>query len=146
MAANLNCRKEGIRFSETSKALVQAMKVYGGHKMCNLFAWNYCGPNYNTVKRENKKSIQHEPGEHRDIFAAFAGIYRDAKNAHGITGQVPIISAEDETKVRSQVSYEQRFDILAGFCGTKENHVCISSYKPLVDNGEASYNKILECF
>jgi len=59
IAANLNRRKDGFRFSENSKALAQAMKVYGGRRMCDLFALNYNGPSYNTVKRENKKGIQH---------------------------------------------------------------------------------------
>jgi len=58
------------------------------------------------------------PGEHREIFAALGDIYRDAKSAHGITGPVPVILAEDETKVRSRVCYEQRFDTLAGFLWT----------------------------
>ena len=74
--------------------------------MCDLFALNYAGPTYNTVKRENKKGLQHVPGEHGEIFAALADIYRDAKSAHGITRSVPVILAEDETKVRSRVCYE----------------------------------------
>lgn len=59
------------------------------------------------------------------------------------TGLVLVILAEDETKVHSRVSYEQRFDTLARFC---ENHVCISNYKRCVGTGEGSYNTILECF
>ena len=142
----MNRRKQGFRFSDNSKALVQAMKVYGGRRMCDLFSLNYAGPSYSTVKRENKKGIQHVPGEHGDIFAAVAEIYKDAKLAHNILGQVPVILAKDETKVRSRVSYEQCYDTLAGFCGPKENHVCISSYKPVVGTGEEGYNRILECF
>jgi hypothetical protein len=146
VAANLNRRKEGFRFSENSKALAQAMKVYGGRRMCDLFALNYSGPSYSTIKRDNKKGIQHVSGEHGEIFAAVAEIYKDAKAAHGITGPIPVILAEDETKVRSRVSYEQRFDTLAGFCGPKDNHMCVSDYKPNVGIGEDGYNKILNCF
>ena len=86
------------------------------------------------------------PGEHAQIFTVLADIYKDAKEAHGIKGPVPVILAEDETKVCSRVSYEQCFDTLAGFCGSKENHACISNYKPRVSNGEGGYNTILECF
>lgn len=41
VAANLNRRKEGFRYSDNSKALAQPMKVYGGQRMCDLFALNY---------------------------------------------------------------------------------------------------------
>ena len=91
-------------------------------------------------------TILYNMGEHGEIFAAIANIYKDAKAAHGIVGSVPVILAEDETKVRTRVSYDQRFDSLAGFCGPKENHLCISNYKPIVGNGETGYNKIVDCF
>ena len=89
--------------------------------MCDLFSFNYSGPSYSTIKRDNKKGIQHVAGEYGDIFASVANIYKDAKMAHGITGPVLVILVEDETKVRSRVAYEQRFDNLSGFCGSKKN-------------------------
>lgn len=85
VVANLNRRKQGFQFSENSKAMAQAMKVYGGRRMCDLFALNYCGPSYNTMKTDAKKGVQHVPGEHSEIFAALVEIYKDAKEAHGIT-------------------------------------------------------------
>ena len=105
MVANLNHKKEGFRYSQNSKALVQVMKVYGGRKMCNLIAFNYCRPSYSTVKRDNKKSIQHVAGEHGDIFVVIVEIYKDAKATHGIVGPVPVILAEDKTKVKFCVAY-----------------------------------------
>ena len=104
--------------------------------MCDLFSLNYVGPDYSIVKRDNKKGVQHVADEHGEIFAALAKIYTNAKTAHGLIGPVPMILVEDKTKVRSRVSYEQQFDSLAGFCGPKENHVCISSYKPSVGSEE----------
>ena len=111
--------------------------------MCDLFAFNYYGPSYSTVKRDNKKGIQHVAGEYGDIFAVVAEIYKDTKAAHGIVGPVPVIPAEDKTKVRSCVVYKQHFDSLSGFCGPKDQHKCASDYKPIVGIGEAGYNKIL---
>ena len=83
--------------------------------------------------------------EPEEFFAAIAEIYKDAKVAHGIIEPNSDIQVEDETKVISRVFYEQRFDILAGFCGPKDNHMCVSSYKSIVDIGEDGYNKILHC-
>ena len=97
VAANLNCRKEGVRFFENSKALAQAMKVYERKRMCDLFTLNNSGPCYNTIK----KNIQHVWGGHGEIFVAIAKIYKDAKVAHGIIGPILVILYEDETKVRS---------------------------------------------
>ena len=114
--------------------------------MCDLFALNYADPSYSTIKRDNKKSIQYVPSEHGEIFAAVAKICRDAKAAHGISRPVSIILVEDETRARSRISYEQRFDTLTGFCGPKDTHMCISNYKLVVGNGKEGYNKILECF
>ena len=99
VAANLNRKKQGIQFLEILMAMAQAMKVYRGQRMCDLFALKYCGSSYSTVKTYAKKGVQHVPGEHGEIFAALAEIYNNAKVAHGITGPVPVIPAEDETKV-----------------------------------------------
>jgi hypothetical protein len=140
----LNGRKEGVRFYENSKALAQAMKVYGGRRMCDLFALNYSGPSYSTIRRDNKKGIQHVSGEHGEIFAIVADIYKDAKDAHEIIGPIPVILAEDETKVRSRVYYEQRFDTLVGFCGPKDKHMSVSNYKPIIGIGEDGCNNNLD--
>lgn len=62
VAANLNRKNGGFRYSKNSKAIAQAMKVYGGRRMCDLFALNYVGPSYNTVKRKSRKGVQHVLG------------------------------------------------------------------------------------
>lgn len=43
---------EGFKFFDNSKALAQAMKVYEGRRMCDLFALNYNGPSYSTIKKK----------------------------------------------------------------------------------------------
>ena len=146
VASNLNRKKRGYRFSVNTKSFGQAMRVYGGRRMCDLFALNFGGPALCTTKREDRKGVQFVAGEHEEIFASVAQIYRDAKVANGIEGPVPVILAEDETKIKGRVAYEQRWDSLAGFCGHKEDHVCMSKYKPKVGTGEEGYAKIVDCF
>ena len=75
-----------------------------------------------------------------------ADIYREAKANHGVEGPVPVISAEDETKIKARISWDARSDGLVGFCGVKENHVCISTFKPHVGNGESGYAAIVDSF
>lgn len=37
--------------------------------MCNLFALNFVGPNYRTIKIDLKKGVQFSPGKHPKIIA-----------------------------------------------------------------------------
>jgi len=57
-----------------------------------------------------------------------------------------VILAKDETKVRGRVSWEAQSDTLVGFCEPKENHTCITYYKPIVGVGEVGYTKMVESF
>ena len=61
-------------------------KVYEVRKMCDLFALNYSGLSYNFIKRDNKNGIQHVLGEHGEIFAGVAEIYKDVIISHAIIG------------------------------------------------------------
>ena len=57
VACNLNQKKQGMRWSTNSKAFSQAMKMYKGRRMCDLFSLNYGGPTYSTIKRENMNGL-----------------------------------------------------------------------------------------
>lgn len=43
-----------------------------------------------------------------------------------------IILTGDKTKVKARITYKQKWDTLASFCGPSSDHVCISIYKPVV--------------
>jgi hypothetical protein len=146
VATNLNRKKQGFRFSTNSKSFAQTVKIYGGRRMCDLFSLNFVGPTYMTVKRENQKGVQFVPGEHREVFRCVAEIYKCAMVVHGVVGPIPVILAEDETKVKPRITWEQKWDVLAGFCGPKDDHVCVSNYKVSIGDGEEGYNKIVDAF
>ena len=129
VANNLNHKKQRARWSRNSLAFSQTMKMYGGRRMCDLFSLNFAGPNYSSIKCVNQKGVQFVPGEHIDIFRSVAQIYKEAKEAHKIQGPVPVILAEDETKVKGRVAWDHRWDTLVGFCGPKNDYVCVSNYK-----------------
>jgi hypothetical protein len=42
VASNLNHLKQGFRWSTTSKALLQAMKMYGGRRACDFVCIELC--------------------------------------------------------------------------------------------------------
>jgi hypothetical protein len=141
VATNLNKKKGGCRYSENTKAFAQTMKIYGGRRMCDFFTLNFVGPSWNIMKSENQKGVQFPPGEHRQVFQSVVEAYRQAKVKCKVTGPIPIIIVENETKVKSHVCWEQKWDTLAGFCGPKENHVCVPSCKVVVGSGEPGYEK-----
>jgi hypothetical protein len=58
VASNINRSKKGYRFSKNTKSVAQAMKIYGGQRMCDLFSLNFAGPSYNTIRRENRKGVR----------------------------------------------------------------------------------------
>ena len=85
-----------------------SMRIYGGRHLCDLFALNFVGPSFDSIRRESRKGVMFVSGEHVDIFKSVASIYMDAKAAHGISGLVLVIFVEDETKVRRWVSWEAK--------------------------------------
>ena len=146
IAQNLNCKDLGNRYSENTKCYAQAMRIYEGRRLCDLFALNFVGPSYNSICRESRKRVTFISGEHAEIFQAIASICTDAKGTHGICGPILIILAKDETKVRGRVSWEARMDTLVGFCRPKDIHICITDYKPAVGVREVGYNKMVYSF
>ena len=79
VAANLNCSKNSYRFPKNMKSFAQAIKIYRGKRMCDLFLLNFAAPSYNTMKHENKKGVQFKAGEHAILFQYITCIYQDAK-------------------------------------------------------------------
>ncbi|KAL2607864.1 hypothetical protein R1flu_026437 [Riccia fluitans] len=60
-----------------------------------------------------------------------------AKALHGITGDIAVNLAEDETRVKPTMRWEARHDTLVGFCGDKDNHVCKMGLEVEVGFGES---------
>ena len=114
--------------------------------MCDFFSLNYCGPSYSTTKKINKINVRFLGGEHSEVFASVAEIYKGVKLGHGIVGLIPIILAKDETKVKGRLVWDQKYDTLAGFCGIENNHVCVSNFRLIVGSGSDGYNNIVDSF
>jgi hypothetical protein len=127
VANNLNRKKQGHRFSKNTKSFCQAMKVYGGRCMCDLFSLNFGAPSFSSVKRDNKRGVRFIAREHAAIFLYVADIYVEAKAIHGINGSIPVILAEDETKVKDRIT-------------------CVLHFTVRVGQGQEGYKNILEAF
>jgi hypothetical protein len=114
--------------------------------MCDFFALNMVGPSFLTVKRENKKSVHFVSGEHIKNFRCITKIYKNTDITHGIVGLVPMILVEGKTKVKARICKEPKYGTLAGFCGVKENHVCLSHFKPVLGIGDKGYASLVDAF
>ncbi|KAL2630167.1 hypothetical protein R1flu_014853 [Riccia fluitans] len=79
-------------------------------------------------------------------FEEVAKILTAAKALHGITRDIAVILAKDETWVKPTMRWEARRDMLIGFCGDKDNHVCKMGLEVEVGFGESGYSKIVESF
>lgn len=144
---NLNKKSaKGNRFSSNTAAFAQTVKLYGGRRLTDLFSLNLAGPSLSTVKLANKKGVQFVGGFRPEIFSAVASIYKNAIEAYGLVGPIPVLMAEDETKIKTRVSWESRSDTMTGFCGRVDDHVCEPGYSVVVGDDEAGYNKILDSF
>ena len=77
-----------------------------------------------------------------------ACIYQQAKEAYGIQRPIPIILAEDETKVKSRIGWDSKGDFLIGFCGPHkgDDHKCVTDFQPAVDIEESGYNVISDAY
>jgi hypothetical protein len=139
VATNLNCTKNGYRYSKNTKSFCQAMKVYGGRRMCDLFILNFAAPSFSMIKRDNKKGVRFLAGEHAVIFKCVADIYVEAKALHGVHGPIPILLFEDETIVKVWIAWDSTNDELTGFCGKKDDHKCTPLFRCTVGEGEVGY-------
>lgn len=63
------------------------------------------------------------------MLRSVAKIFKQAKDMHEIIGPVLVILTENETKFKSRVSWEAKWDTLASFCGPRNDHVCVPDYK-----------------
>ena len=68
--------------------------------------------------------------EHAKVFDYVVKIYIEMKAMHGGIRPIPIILANDETEGKSHITWEVWSYGLMGFYGLKDNHNCVSSYKP----------------
>ncbi|KAL3694044.1 hypothetical protein R1sor_007695 [Riccia sorocarpa] len=77
-----------------------------------------------TAKRNRAQFVPFLPGVQAQNFAEVSKILEASKRYYGIVGDVLVILAEDETRIKPHVRWESRRDTLIGFCGLKEGHTC----------------------
>ncbi|KAL2620429.1 hypothetical protein R1flu_000634 [Riccia fluitans] len=143
---NMNRATKGYWYSKSTQAIQQALFQFGGRRVVNCMSMNLLTPSLRTMKRNRSTFIPFLLGLQDSNFEEVAKILTAAKALHGIIGDVAMILAEDETRVKPTVRWEARHDTLIGFYGDKDNHVCKMGLEVEVGSGESGYSKIVESF
>ena len=52
-------------------------------------------------------------------MSILAEYYKKIVSKYGIKNRIPVLTAEDETAIKSTISCDQKRDQLIGFCGEK---------------------------
>lgn len=103
VAQNMLRSNSGQRYSENTKAIFEVAKMWGGPRLHDFLSSNLDGPSLSTTKRGHRHATQFIPGIHGYIFDALAEIYRQEKEKHGITVNIPFILVEDETAIKKRI-------------------------------------------
>lgn len=70
--------------------------------MIHVFAKNLGGPSLKTLKRDRAKLVPFCSGLRKETFREVGRILLAAKQALGIDGDVPVMFAEDETRIKER--------------------------------------------
>ncbi|KAL2653154.1 hypothetical protein R1flu_021282 [Riccia fluitans] len=110
----------------------------------NCMSMNLLTPSLRTGKRNKSTFIPFLPRLQDSNFEEVAKKLTAAKALHGIIGDIAVILAEDETRVKPTMRWEARHDTLIGFYGDKDNNVCKMDLEVEVGFGESDHWKGLK--
>ncbi|KAL3685466.1 hypothetical protein R1sor_003488 [Riccia sorocarpa] len=131
---------------------------------------NLMTPSLRTAKWNRSQFVPFLHGVQSQNFARVSKILAGSKRYYGIDGDVPVILAEDETRIKPRERkfkhnggktgiltfesvlncmcsrWESRRDTLTGFCGVKDAHTCRLGPEVTVGSGEEGYSRIVDSF
>ena len=108
MSKNLCKKKNGKRYSATTKDFYEVLLTMGVPRLCDFVAQNLDGPHvHSAMVWRNEHAITYVLGGHKQNIEAIAKLYRNAKDMMSIsTTPVPYIKAEDETAIITRPDYK----------------------------------------
>ena len=116
--------------------------ILGGPRVCAFVANNLKGPHINQIKKWHTNfSFHYEFDNYRKNVNYVAELHRTFKERIGLKARIPYTKIEDETAIEPCPEYDQRLNIVWGYCGLKENHVCKDYYVFSVGDDEGTNNK-----
>jgi hypothetical protein len=140
-------RKQGKRYSESSKLIYETVWKFGGPLEHNFLRLNLEGLSLHTSKRLYRQEAFFYTGQIAEQVGQWMqAIYLRVKEELGHTGPVPFELSEDEAKAVPLATWNRRTNELEGFCGFKtenpKDHKCSFDIVVHAD----SYKSIVEAF
>jgi hypothetical protein len=105
VATNLQRVSKGYRYNKRTKAFAQAMFQFGGRQVAHYFQANLGGQGLKTLKRDRAKLPPFRAGLRKEIFEEVCRVLCASKQSLGIDGDVPVMFAEDETRIKERPRY-----------------------------------------
>jgi hypothetical protein len=149
ISSNISKSGKGHRYGTFSRELFEAVRIVGGPRTARLLASNTCGPSDTTQKRAKRKNrFNFVPGPpSKQVFEHLAHMYGQIKSSVGVSGNVLVQTAEDETVIIGQVQWDSKTDQGWGWCGQKQdNHVCDPSFVHVVGDDDQAYERLVQAY
>ena len=148
ISRNLRKKKEGKRYSSSTKDFYEVLLTMGGPRLCDFVAQNLDGPHiHSTMVWRKEGTIVFVLGGHMESIKAIADLYKKAKENMDIKTDVPYIKAEDETAIIPRPEYRAESDEVWGFCGKKgDGHICEENFVVSVGDDDHAYERLVEAF
>ena len=126
------------------KQFYESILILGGPRLARFVAQNLHGPDIHTIygwRQQHTKRIPTDAGP--ETFQQLTEVYTEAMKKAEIKSLIPVLTAEDETAIKAEISYSQETDELLGFCGRDDDHYqCLSPIKVVVGDDQDSYKRM----
>ena len=151
VANNLNVKPRRKRFQISVRQFYETILILGDPWLAPFVSENMDGPDIHTIygwRQRNIKKVLTDAST--ETFIQLTNIHKDAKAKADITTPIPVLTAEDETVIKAEVSYILETDKLLGFCGKMEEpgkvHQCLMPIRVVVGDDKESYTRMIEAF
>ena len=132
---------EGDAFSE----LMEVTLILGGPRVCVFVADDLQGPHIDQVKRWHQRlSFKYDFQNFQENMKYIAKLYENIKRKLDIKEKIPYLKIEDETAIEPRPEYDQRLNIVWGYCGLREAHFCEDFYAINVSDDQGAYEQLVE--
>jgi hypothetical protein len=115
--------KRGNRFSEKAKRFFKIIRLVGGPQVYRILSQNLGAPAERSLRRD-EPNPPWRAGFHDDNWKSLRRAYKSVRDANPGIEKCLVLSAEDETGVRVDPSWDPRTDTITGFCGVECENKC----------------------
>ena len=122
----------------------EVILILGGPRLAAFEGLNLGGPDITSCYRwRNEESINIDFHDIKRNMSILAEYYKKILSKYSIKDRIPVLTGEDETAIKSTISYDQKRDQMIGFCGEKcddiKKHHCEINIRLVIGDDDKSY-------